>query len=337
MKRMSRITSFLMIFVMMSPASVFAGRKHKDVENIGNRKINGRIAGIFPNFISQEREIQLGAQFAQIFEETARLVEDPVVTEYVDRLGQKIVKHSDAKVPFVIKVVDTEEVNAFALPGGYLYVNKGLILEADNESELAGVLAHEIAHVTARHATERMSKGQLLQFAAIPALFVGGGLAGVGIQNGLGLGLNLAVLGITRKSEAEADQLGTQYLWNTEYDPQGFITFFEKLEARQKDKPGKFAGFFRTHPTPESRIEKVQKEISYLPPKEEYTVSSSEFERVKARLIQTDNQRAQLGDSQRQGDSKRPTLKRKTSTDRTEKEPTLKNDRPTLRRTKGSG
>jgi len=337
MRRMSRVTSVLMILVMMSPTGVFAGRKHQDVENIGNRKINGRIAGIFPNFVSLEKEIQLGAQFAQLFEETARLVEDPVVTEYVDRLGQKIVKHSDAKVPFVFKVVDTEEVNAFALPGGYLYVNKGLILEADNESELAGVLAHEIAHVTARHATERMTKGQLLQFAAIPALFVGGGLAGVGIQNGLGLGLNLAVLGITRKSEAEADQLGTQYLWNTEYDPQGFITFFEKLEARQKDKPGKFAGFFRTHPTPESRIEKVQKEISYLPPKEEYRVSSSEFERVKARLIETDNQRLQPGSSQGQADAKRPTLKRKTNTDGTEKEkPTLKKDRPTLKRTKDS-
>jgi predicted Zn-dependent protease len=326
-----------MILVLMSPASVFAGRKHKDVENIGNRKINGRIAGIFPNFVSLEKEIQLGAQFAQLFEETARLVEDPVVTEYVDRLGQKIVKHSDAKVPFVFKVVDTEEVNAFALPGGYLYVNKGLILEADNESELAGVLAHEIAHVTARHATERMTKGQLLQFAAIPALFVGGGLAGVGIQNGLGLGLNLAVLGITRKSEAEADQLGTQYLWNTEYDPQGFITFFEKLEARQKDKPGKFAGFFRTHPTPESRIEKVQKEISYLPAKAEYRVSSSEFERVKARLIEIDNQRLQPGTSQGQADAKRPTLKRKTNTGGTEKEePALKKDRPTLKRTKDS-
>ena len=337
MRRMSRITSILMILVMMFPASVFAGRKHKDVENIGNRKINGRILGIFPNFVSQEKEIQLGAQFAQLFEETARLVEDPVVTEYVDRIGQEIVKHSDAKVPFVIKVVDTDEVNAFALPGGYLYVNKGLILEADNESELAGVLAHEIAHVTARHATERMSKGQLLQFAAIPALFVGGGLAGVGIQNGLGLGLNLAILGITRKSEAEADQLGTQYLWNTEYDPQGFITFFEKLEARQKDKPGKFVGFFRTHPTPESRIEKVQKEISYLPPKEEYTVTSSEFERVKARLIEMDHQRLQPGISQGQADAKRPTLKRKTSTDGTEKEkPALKKDRPTLKRTKDS-
>ena len=150
--------------------------------------------------------------------------------------------------------------------------------------------------------------------------------------------MNLAVLGITRKSEAEADQLGTQYLWNTEYDPQGFITFFEKLESRQKDKPGKFASFFRTHPTPESRIEKVQKEISYLPPKEEYTVSSSEFERVKARLIETDNQRVQLGTSQGQADAKRPTLKRKTSTDGTEKErPALKKDRPTLKRTTGSG
>jgi predicted Zn-dependent protease len=182
-----------------------------------------------------------------------------------------------------------------------------------------------------------MTKGQLLQFAAIPALFVGGGLAGVGIQNGLGLGLNLAVLGITRKSEAEADQLGTQYLWNTEYDPQGFITFFEKLEARQKDKPGKFAGFFRTHPTPESRIEKVQKEISYLPAKAEYRVSSSEFERVKARLIEIDNQRLQPGTSQGQADAKRPTLKRKTNTGGTEKEePALKKDRPTLKRTKDS-
>ena len=336
MRRMSRITSILMILVMMFPAGVFAGREHKDVENIGNRKINGRIAGIFPNFISLEKEIQLGAQFAQLFEETARLVEDPVVTEYVDRLGQKIVKHSDAKVPFVVKVVDSEEVNAFALPGGYLYVNKGLILEADNESELAGVLAHEIAHVTARHATERMSKAQVLQFAALPALFVGGGLAGYGIQNGLGLGLNLAVLGITRKSEAEADQLGTQYLWNTEYDPHGFITFFEKLQARQKDKPGKFASFFRTHPTPESRIEKVQKEISFLPPKQEYLVSSSEFERVKARLIEIDNPRVKPGDSPPQGDSKRPTLKRKSKTDRSEEEkPTLKENRPTLKRTKG--
>jgi predicted Zn-dependent protease len=331
------MASVLMILSLLFPTSVTAGRKHTDVEKIGNRKINGRIVGIFPNFISQGKEIQLGAQFAQMFEETARLVEDPLVTEYVDRLGQEIVKHSDAKVPFKIKVVDTDEVNAFALPGGFLYVNKGLILEADNESELAGVLAHEIAHVTARHATERMSKGQLLQFAAIPALFVGGGLAGYGIQNGLGLGMNLAVLGITRKSESEADQLGTQYLWNTGYDPHGFITFFEKLEARQKDKPGKFAGFFRTHPTPESRIEDVQEEISFLPAKGEYVVSGSEFERVKARLIELDYQGIGPDASQGQAEAKRPTLKRRTNTDGTERDkPTLKKDRPTLKRSEGS-
>jgi predicted Zn-dependent protease len=259
-------------------------------------------------------------------------VEDPVVSEYVDRLGQTLVKHSDAKVPFVIKVLDTDEVNAFALPGGYFYVNKGLILEADNEAELAGVMAHEIAHVAARHASERMTKSQLLQFAALPALFVGGYWTQMAMYNGLGMGLSLAVLGITRKSEEEADQLGTQYLWNTGYDPNGFITFFEKLQAREKEKPGKFASFFRTHPPVEDRIVKVQEEISYLPEKDEYIVSTSEFDRVKARLIALDNKLATPG-SGSAGGAKRPTLKRKTNTDRSEREePTLKEERPTLKR-----
>jgi predicted Zn-dependent protease len=315
------------------PPSAFAGRKHSDVENIGNRNINGRVALIFPNFVSLEKEIQIGAQYAQFFEQTARMVEDPVVTEYVDRLGQELVKNSDAKVPFVIKVVDTDEVNAFALPGGYFYVNKGLILEAENETELAGVMAHEIAHVAARHATERMTKSQLMQFAALPALFVGGYWTQMAIYNGLGMGMSLAVLGITRKSEEEADQLGTQYLWNSGYDPQGFITFFEKLEAREKDKPGKFASFFRTHPPVESRITKVQEEIGYLPPKDEYVVTTSEFNRVKARLIAIDNKLATPGSGDAGAGAKRPTLKRKTNTDRSEKEePTLKQDKPTLKR-----
>ncbi len=327
------IAVFLGAVLALSPAAL-AGRKHSDVENIGNRKINGRVAGLFPNFVSLEREIQLGAQYSQFFEQTARLVEDPVITEYVDRVGQELVKHSDAKVPFVIKVVDTDEVNAFALPGGYFYVNKGLIMEAETESELAGVMAHEIAHVAARHATERMTKGQLLQFAAIPALFVGGYWTQVAIQQGLGFGLSLAVLGITRKSEAEADQLGTQYLWNSGFDPTGYITFFEKLQAKEKDKPGKFASFFRTHPTIDNRIAAVQEEISFLPKKEEYVVSTSEFDRVKSRLIELDNKLITPGSQGPQG-SKRPTLKRKTNTDRTERDkPTLKTDRPTLKREK---
>ncbi len=323
---------FVMVLLSVSQLAL-AGRKHSDVENIGNRDINGSVALIFPNFVSLEKEIQMGAQYAQFFEQTARLVEDPVVTEYVDRLGQKIVKNSDAKVPFVIKVVDTDEVNAFALPGGYFYVNKGLILEAENESELAGVMAHEIAHVAARHATERMTKSQLLQFATIPALFVGGYWTQYAIYQGLGMGMSLAVLGITRQSEGEADQLGTQYVWNSGIDPQGFITFFEKLEAKEKNKPGKFASFFRTHPPVENRIVKVQEEISFLPVKDEYVVTTSEFDQVKQRLIAIDNKLMAPGAAGSAGPTKRPTLKRKTNTDRSEREePELKDDRPTLKR-----
>ncbi len=331
--KLGRLLVVMLIVAVWMPVPAFAGRKHKDVEDIGNRDINGKVALIFPNFISLEKEIQMGAQYAQFFEQTARLVEDPVVVEYIDRVGQEIVKHSDAKVPFVIKVVDTDEVNAFALPGGYFYVNKGLILESDNESELAGVMAHEIAHVAARHATERMTKSQLLQFATLPALFVGGYWAQMAIRQGLGMGMSLAVLGITRGSESEADQLGTQYLWNSGYDPNGYITFFEKLQAREKNKPGKFTSFFRTHPPVDDRIVKVQGEMSFLPLKEEYVVNTSEFDRVKARLIAIDNKLAAPGSAGSAGPSKRPTLKRKTNTDRSEREePELQDDRPTLKR-----
>ncbi len=331
-----KTVGFLLLLVFLFPLQAFAERKHGDVEDIGNRKINGKVAFFFPNFVSLEKEIQMGAEYSQVFEQTARLVEDPVVTDYIDRLGQEIVKHSDAKVPFVIKVVDSDDVNAFALPGGYFYINKGLILEAESESELAGVMAHEIAHVAARHATERMTKGQLMQFASLPAMFVGGGYwAQYGINAALGMGMSLAVLGITRNSEEEADQLGTQYLWNTDYDPNAFITFFEKLQAKEEDKPGKFASFWRTHPSHESRIVKVQEEISYLPVKDEYMLSGSEFERVKNRLIEIDNSLLAPGSSAAGGAAKRPTLKRKTNQEGTgeggsEQEP--KKERPTLKR-----
>ena len=235
-----KITLFsLCAMLFLTPGYAF--RKHDNVEDIGNRDVSGRVFKIFPNFVSLEKEIELGAEVAKEFEQTARLMEDPVITEYVDRIGQDLVKHSDAKVPFHIKVVDSDEVNAFAFPGGYFYVNKGLILEAENESELAGVMAHEISHVIARHATARMSKGQILQIAAIPALFVGGYWAQMGIQNALGLGINLELMGITRESEREADQLGIQYLWNTGYDPNAFVTFFEKMKKEEKNKPSRLA------------------------------------------------------------------------------------------------
>jgi predicted Zn-dependent protease len=310
-----------------------ADRRHGDIENIGNRDITGRVWGIFPNFVSLEREIQIGQQVAAEFEQTAKLIEDPVVSDYVDRLGQNLVKHSDAKVPFHIKVVDTDEVNAFAFPGGFFYVNKGLILAADNESELAGVMAHEISHVCARHATARMTKGYVLQFASIPALFVGGYWTQMLIYNGLGLGINLELLGITRESEKEADQLGIQYLWNTGYDPNAFVSFFEKLQAEEKSKPGKLSGFFRTHPYTEDRIALAMDEERYLPEKDNYIVNTSEFDRVKARLLAIDN--AMKADSQAaQIDQKRPTLKRRTDTNDPNSTDPDKQDqkRPTLKK-----
>ena len=329
--------TFLVIMIVILSIPVYAFRKNDDVEDIGNRSVSGRVWAIFPNFISLEKEIELGAQIAQEFEQTARIMEDPVISEYVDRIGQDLVKHSDAKVPFHIKVVDSDEVNAFAFPGGYFYINKGLVLEADNEVELAGVMAHEISHVTARHATARMSKGQILEIAAIPALFVGGYWAQMGIQNALGLTINLELMGITRESEREADQLGIQYLWNTGYDPNGFVSFFEKLKQEEKSQPSRLAGWFRTHPSTEDRIVAALDEQRFLPEKDSYIVNTSEFNRVKARLQNIDNAQKSEKKEINSYEQKRPTLKRRTeqgdgsdSGDGEENAPEKK--RPTLKR-----
>ena len=293
---------------------------HPDVENIGNRDINGRIYLLFPNFISYEREIQIGAQYAAQIEQTAKLVTIPEVVEYVDKLSQELVRHSDAKVPFHIKVIDSDEVNAFALPGGYLFVNKGLLQAADTEDELVGVLAHEIAHVAARHATERLTKMELLQWAAIPSIFVGG-VAGIALRNAIGLSLNLQILGITRGSESEADTLGAQYAWHAGYDPNGFITFFEKLLAMEKKQPGKFASWFRTHPPTGDRIANIQKIIDQcLPIKPKYIVTSSRFDEVKARVKAYDNSllaanKSTAGGNPDEQKGGKPTLKRRTDTE----------------------
>jgi len=334
------LVAFAASVVLSLPASGYADRRHGDVQNIGNRNVSGKIWGILPNFVSLEKEIALGSQIAAQFEQTARMIEDPVISDYVDRVGQNIVKHSDAKVPFHIKVVDTDEVNAFAFPGGFFYVNKGLILAADNEAELAGVMAHEISHVAARHATERLSKAQYLQFAAIPALFVGGYWTQMAIQNALGLGLNLELLGITRESERDADQLGIQYLWNSGYDPNAFVSFFEKLQEQEKQKPGRLAGFFRTHPFTGNRIAAALDEQRYLPEKDNYIVNTSEFDRVRGRLLAIDNAQRAEGAATTVTDQKKPTLKRRTNTEGgqdpgagpDEGDQTNKKSRPTLKR-----
>lgn len=318
------------IISVLIPSFIYSGRRHGDVDRIGIRNINGRIIKIFPNLVSLDKEIQIGQYYASMFEQTAPILEDPVITQYVSGLADTIAAHSDVKVPIVTKVVDVDEVNAFALPGGFLYVNRGLIMEAETESELAGVLAHEIAHVAARHATERMTKVQLMSFAALPALFVGGYWTQYGISNGLSLGLSLAVLGITRESEEEADQLGTQYLWNSGYDPEGFITFFRRLKSKDSEKKSRFSGFWRTHPYVDDRIDHVKKEISYLDLKDEMKVTTSLLSQIQERINKMNSPVKQRNDGQ--SGSSRPTLKRKTNTQTKDEQGTGRKTRPTLKR-----
>ena len=299
---------FITVSILVLPA---VARNNSDVENIGNRRIaGGRVYGVFPNMITLEREIELGREVAAEFEQTAMMLEDPVINAYIDRITQIIVRHSDAKIPIHVKVVDTDEVNAFAFPGGFFYINKGLILEAENESELVGVIAHEISHIIARHATARMSRGQYLQIAAIPAMILGGPWTQMAMQNGLGLAINLELLGVTRESEREADQLGIQYAWNAGYDPNGFVTFFEKLQAEEKSSPGRLAGWFRTHPSTEDRIVAALDEQRHLPEKPSYIINTSEFDRIKTRIQVFDE--AQRAEEERNPDEmRRPTLRRR--------------------------
>jgi predicted Zn-dependent protease len=209
-----------------------------------------------------------------------------VVTEYVNRVGQNLVRNSDAQVPFTIKVIDSDEVNAFALPGGFFYVNSGLILRAQEESELAGVMAHEISHVTARHGTKQATKGELIQIAAMAAMIVVPyGWAGYGIYEGMNLAIPLTFLKFSRDAEREADFLGIQYMYKAGYDPNSYVTFFERIQADEKRRPGTIPKIFSTHPPTPERISDAQKEIArILPEKDEYIVTTSEFDSVKARL-----------------------------------------------------
>jgi len=297
-----------------------------DVDSIGNRDIGNRGLG---NWYSIEKEVRMGKEYAQQVEASVKLVNDPIVNEYVNRIGQNLVRNSDARVPFTIKVVDSDEINAFALPGGFFYVNSGLILAADDESELAGVMAHEIAHVCARHAMRQMTRGNIANLATIPLIFVGGGL-GYGVRQAAGIGLPLTFMSFSRGFEAEADYLGTQYLYKTGYDPNSLVTFFEKIEALQKRKPGTLSKAFASHPQTPDRIEKTQEEISkILPPRDQYVLTTSEFDDVKARLAAIENRR-KLTD---QKDDGKPSL-RKANNDKKDKDKNGKDDddRPTLKK-----
>lgn len=291
-----------------------------DVSAIGNRKMGGRGVG---NWYSLEKEIALGKQYAQEIDTTVKFVTDEGVSEYINRVGQNLVRNSDARVPFTIKVIDSDEINAFALPGGFFYINSGLIMVAETESELAGVMAHEIAHVAARHATRQMTRGQLANLVSIPLIFVGGGI-GYAVRSAAGFALPMTFLTFSRGFEEEADYLAIQYVYATGYDPEAYVSFFEKIQAKEKKKPGTLAKAFSTHPQTPDRIQKTQQHIAtILPPRRHYVVNTSEFEHTRTRLALLQNRRR----SESAGEEKRPTLRRTTDSKDSESV-----DRPTLKR-----
>jgi beta-barrel assembly-enhancing protease len=312
-------------------ATVHPKNSKEDVDAIGNRNPGKGI-----NFYSIEHEIALGKGLAQEVERSSKLVDDPVIVEYVNRVGQNLVRNSDARVPFTIKVIDSDEVNAFALPGGFFYVNSGLILRAQEESELAGVMAHEISHVIARHGTKQATKGEMMQLATIPLMILGpAGWAGYGIYQALQLAIPLSYLKFSRDDEREADFLGLQYMYKAGYDPNAYVTFFERIQADEKRRPGTIPKFFSTHPPTPERIADAQKEIArILPEKDEYIVTTSEFDSVKARLRNVMFSRKVQDNS-----AGKPTLRTKTEQSDKNSQTTQQtdpnssdDDRPTLKR-----
>lgn len=298
-----------------------------DVSQIGNRPVGKGV-----NFYSLEKEQQLGRELASELEAQVRLLNDPVVTEYVTRIGQNLVRNSDAQVPFTIRVIDDEEINAMALPGGYFYVNSGLILAADNEAELAGVMAHEIAHVACRHATRAMTKGRIWNMASLPLIFVGGA-PGYAVRQLIAVGLPISSMKFSRDAEREADLLGLEYQYAAGYDPAEFVQFFEKVHALERHGKQSFVSkLFSTHPMTEDRIRRAQAEIStLLPPKDQYLVSTSEFDEVKTRLAGVTRLRVNSANANR------PTLRRRTPDHEADKDTTpdgtsSDDQRPTLGR-----
>lgn len=320
----------ILLVPMLFVAPVSAKDKKKDPDEIGNRDVGKGL-----NFYSIEKEIAIGKQLAQEVERQAKIVDDPVTAEYVNRVGQNLVRNSDAKVPFTIKVIDSEEINAFALPGGFFFVNTGVIVNADNEAEMAGVMAHEIAHVAARHGMKQQTKGDLVNYASIPMMIFLGGWTGYAIRQGAQLAIPLGFLKFSRGDEAEADMLGLQYMYKTGYDPEAFVDFFEKVQSQEKRKPGSMSAVFSSHPPTAERVKSAQENIQqHLKERPEYVVSTSEFNDVRARVMAMHGRKAATTDPK---DAGKPTLRRNPNgtidSNGEEKAPAPDaDDRPTLKR-----
>ncbi|HUK18859.1 MAG TPA: M48 family metallopeptidase [Bryobacteraceae bacterium] len=338
LRRPAPMVTVLAVLSLLAGSALADDKKKNpkdDPDTIGDRQVGNGV-----NFYSLEKEIALGKQLAQEVERQAKIIDDPTIAEYVNRVGQNIVRNSDAKVPFTIKVLDTEEVNAFALPGGFFFVNSGLILKADTESELAGVMAHEIAHVACRHGTRQATKGDLMEIGLIAgSIFTGYGWTGYAVRQLGSLAIPMTMLTFSRAYEKEADFYGLQYMYKSGYDPLSFVDFFEKIETMEKKKPGTVSKVFATHPMNDERIKLAQQEIQKdLKEKEEYIVNTSEFNDVKSRLAMLHNRR-----KPEQEDPNRPRLRRSPGSgtgpvdDNGTTDPNTKtdDDRPTLKRRDG--
>ena len=313
----------------------YHGTGINDLNAIGNRNV-GCNRGLF-NWYSLDTQVKMGQQFAQQVEQTSHLITDPVVNEYVNRLGQNLARNSDTKLPFTIKILDVEEPNAFALPGGYMFVNAGTILMADDESELAGVMAHEIGHVAACHAARESTRGAFAQIAMIPVIIMTGGIAGIGVNEAANFGIPAVFSKFGRNFEAQADYLGIQYAYKSGYDPNGMINFFEKLQTLEKRRPGVAMKLYGDHPQTPDRIAKSQQEIgTILPPREQYITNTSDFEQAKKRLalvmkhkLQKDGKDAEKPDLRRTAGDKNPG-------DRDQNDKGQNDDRPVIKRKPGN-
>lgn len=279
--RIHRRTPLALTVIMLATSlSVWASDKKKDVDEIGNRRVAHR------SMISEQKEIAIGKRYATEIDRSARIIKDPVINEYVNRVAQNVARNSDLKIPLTVKVIDSPDINAFALPGGFLYVNSGLLKAATEEDQVAGVMAHEIAHVAARHWASQMTKATILRYAMIPLMFTPMSFpVYIGLSEGLNMGIPMAFLKFSRNDEAEADFLGIQYMYKAGYDPNAYVAFFGRIVQEQRRNPGSVPSIFADHPPTPERIIKAEKEIkSILPQKSQYLVSTSEFNDMKTRL-----------------------------------------------------
>jgi predicted Zn-dependent protease len=279
MRRLPALLTITTLSLWGSALPAFAKDKKKDPTQIGDRNVSKGL-----NFYTLDQELALGKQLAIEVEKQAKIVDDLIVSEYINRLGQNLARNSDVTFPVTFKLIEGDEINAFTLPGGHIFINTGLLKLSANEAELASAIAHELGHAAARHATRQASRNQLVSMGTIPLAVLGGlgGLAGGVAANAV---MPMAFLRFSREFETEADLLGVQYLWKSGYDPDASIDLFEALESTEKRQPGSVSKLFRSHPLTPDRIEKTQKNIDMLlPARAEYVLNTSEYEDVRARL-----------------------------------------------------